>query len=206
MRMLSPDARLYVELARCHCYHSIYLFVSSVLQPCYQCFFFPPPVLVFFSLLFWVAFALMSFILSNAPKPLCGCKQPNTLWCVCVRGNSPNCLCVMYKTKTNVALYGIYIKPEECWYINKVGGSISPKLPAWLTPFVNFTRLRTRTIPRAEKLFRGGNRAFCWSERPASVTASPVYMTRPQAGVITLVPSTVRSGISTAQTDRRRTS
>lgn len=30
LRMLSPDARLYVELARCHCYHSIYLFVSNL--------------------------------------------------------------------------------------------------------------------------------------------------------------------------------
>lgn len=30
---------------------------------------------------------------------------------VCVRGNGPICLCVMY---INVALYGIYIKPEEC--------------------------------------------------------------------------------------------
>lgn len=51
--------------------------------------------------------------------------------------------------------------------------------------------------------FREGERSDL---RPASVTASPVCMTRPHAGVITPVPSTVRSGISMAQTDRRRTS
>lgn len=60
LRMLSPDARLYVELARCHCYHSIYLFVLNVLQPRYQCF----SAILFFLFVFWVLFALMSFILA----------------------------------------------------------------------------------------------------------------------------------------------
>lgn len=59
--MLSPDARLYVELARCHCYHSIYSLVPNVLLPCYQCF----SAFFFLSLFFWVAFALMSFILAT---------------------------------------------------------------------------------------------------------------------------------------------
>ena len=132
---------------------------------------------------------------SNAPKPFCGCQQPNTLWCVCVRGNSPICLCVMY---INVALYGIYIKPEECWYINKIR--------AWfLRSFLVVRRsLLLYNINFWLSSFRGNQAA--WPVRPASVTASPVCMTRPQAGVITPVPSTVRSGISMAQTDRRRTS
>lgn len=196
LRMLSPDARLCVDLARCHCYHSIYLFVpqcAPTLLPMFFCHF------SCFFFFFLCCICTNVIYTSIAPKPFYGCQQPSTLWCVCVRGNSPICLCVMY---INVALYDIYIKPEECWYINKIR--------AWFPQSFLVSRCSlllkipvTKDKHLAKKL--SGSQAL-WPVRPASVTASPVCMTRPQAGVITLVPSTVRSGISMAQMDRRCTS
>lgn len=59
---------------------------------------------------------------SDAPKPflwLSATKYPLMLFVY--EENSPICLCVMY---INVALYGIYIKPEECWYMNKIGARL----------------------------------------------------------------------------------
>lgn len=101
-----PDARLYVELARCcHCYHSIYLFFPNVLQPCYQCYFCHFSCSSFSFFFFLGCICTNVIYTSNAPKLFCGCQQLNTLWCVCVREKQPN-LCLMY---INVALYGIYI-------------------------------------------------------------------------------------------------
>lgn len=67
----------------------------------------------------------------------------------------------------------------------------SAKLPSWTAVFVN------RDEFMAEMLLM---RRFSRFVRPASVTASPVRMMHPHAGVITLVPSTGRSGISMVQT------
>lgn len=59
----------------------------------------------------------MSFILATLQScTVAVCKQkPSDVFVY--EENSPICLCVMY---INVALYGIYIKPEECWYIKKI--------------------------------------------------------------------------------------
>lgn len=111
---------------------------------------------------------------SNAPKLFCGCRQPNTLWCVCVRGNSPICLCVMY---INVALYGIYIKSEECRYMNKIRPWFLQSFLVVLMSFVTLCACEQRQKFWLRSFW--GNQAV-WSVRPASVSASPLCMTRPQ--------------------------
>lgn len=83
----------------------------SVLQPCYQCF------SAFFFSFFCVAFALMSFILATLQSHSMAVSNQIPSDVFVYEENSPICLCVMY---INVALYGIYIKAEECWYINKI--------------------------------------------------------------------------------------
>lgn len=77
-----PDARLYVELARCHSYHSIYLFVLNVLQPCYQC----CAVFLVFFFSFLGCICTNVIYSSNAPKLFCclsATKYPLT--CLCTR-------------------------------------------------------------------------------------------------------------------------
>lgn len=153
-----------------------------------------------FFLFFWVAFALMSFILATLQSCSVAVSNQIPSDVFVVQGNSPICLCVMY---INVALYDIYIKPEKCWYLKLDQGLSFPRPPGGPVVFVSLLACEQR--PKRPK------RLFFWETgpsdlRPASVAASPVCMTRPQAGVITPVPSTVRSGISMTQTDRRRTS
>lgn len=144
--------------------------------------------MVFFSFFFWIFFSLFIefyhffschictniLCTSNAPKLFCGCRQPNTHWCVCVRGNRL-CLCVLY---INVSPYGVLIKPEECWFVkrkrkekkksnNNCRGLSSPKLPGG------------NDVPRHEALWR--NQAS-WSE-----TSQCCRLSRPYDASSTLV-------------------
>lgn len=152
----------------------------------------------FFLFLFWVAFALMSFILATLQS--CFVAVSNQIPSdVCVRGNSPISLCVMY---INVAVYGFYVKPEECWYMKTIRARF---LQSFLVVRCSLLLCMAVNKDNLWLISFWETRPF-WPVRPASVTASPFCMTRPQAGVITLVPSTVRSGISMAQMDGRCTS
>lgn len=76
---------------------------------------------------------------------------------------------------------------------------ISQKLPSGLMFFVTL-----HAHEQGQTWLRSFGETKPYDLRPASVAASSVCMTRPQAGVITPVPSTVRSGTSMAQMDRRR--
>ncbi len=111
--MLSRDARLYRESLHAATLTIAFICLSSVCSNLGTNVFLP----------FFFPFSILSCICTNviytsdAPKLFCGCQQPSTLRCVCVRGNSPISLCVMY---INVAVYGIYVKPEECWYMNEI--------------------------------------------------------------------------------------
>lgn len=97
-RMPSPDACLYVDLAVTD--H------RTCLSPmCYNLainvFFLP----FFFFFSFGVIFALMSFFTSNAPKLFCGCRQPNTLWCLCTRKRPNLFVCNVHKCYSVRNLY-----------------------------------------------------------------------------------------------------
>lgn len=54
----SPDARLYVELARCHCYHSIH--VCPLCAPTF--------LMIFYIVLFFGCICTKLISTSNAPK------------------------------------------------------------------------------------------------------------------------------------------
>lgn len=89
-RMASPDARLYVDLAA----------TLTTEFVCPQCAITLLQMFVFFSTFFFpfgVIFALMSFFTSNAPKLFCGCRQPNTLWCLCTRKRPNLFVCNVHK-------------------------------------------------------------------------------------------------------------
>lgn len=89
LRMASPDARLYVDLAAALTTEFVRPQCAITLLPMF--FFFLP----FFS--FGVIFALISFFTSNAPKLFCGCRQPNTLWCLCMRKRPNLFVCNVHK-------------------------------------------------------------------------------------------------------------
>lgn len=137
---------------------------------------------------------------SNAPKLFCGCRQTKyPLKCLCTRKQPGLFVCNVYKRCSVWHLY----KTRGVWICKQaVVGLEFSEASAAVQRFLCFSTLS------ANKDKHLAPRSFWETEpsdlRPASVAAPPDCMTRPQAGVITPVPSTVRSGISMTSIGQER--
>lgn len=108
-----------------------------------------------FPLFFGVVFALMSFLLAMLQS--CSVAVSNQIPSdVCVRGNGPTCLCVMY---ISVALYGIYNEPEE-WDIRKTRAWFLQSSQSWHVP-----ESKEKFWPRSS-----------WETKPSDLWDQPVLL------------------------------